>query len=105
MKRSPIIAILLLSVSWFASCEREIDFFDVSPTMEAYYIESIDLPSVTLDSVKLFVSKVNNFTADHPEAYKHEKYPLICENVKRVTPQTYGGLYVDTAWVYEYIYY
>lgn len=64
----------------FPSCENEV--FDVSPQMEAYYIESLQLLSVTTDSVKAFSSKVDVFTNMYPWAAEHEKYPLIKENIK-----------------------
>ena len=71
----------LLTMSWlFPSCEKET--FYISPTMEAYYIESTRLLIVTADSVQSFSNKVNVFTRTYPLALKHEKYPAIKENIR-----------------------
>ena len=56
--------------------------FDEFPQMEEFYQESKGLVSVTVDSVKLFKSKVDGFVATYPLAVEHEKYPLIQENIK-----------------------
>jgi len=98
MKQTPIILLILLVFCWlFPSCEKEV--FDVSPTMEAYYLESVKLQAVSLDSVRSFSDKVDGFTQKYPLAIEHEKYPLIKENIKvasiRIT------LEIDTAWAGE----
>ena len=81
MKKSPILLFIVLTVCWFLpSCEK--DVFDVSPTMEAYYIESEKLPSVTLDSVSAFKGKVNDFVTTYPEAKEHRRYEQILANIK-----------------------
>lgn len=94
MKKSPIILLLLLTISFVTGCEKEV--FDISPTMEAYYVESVKLPSVTIDSVQSFSNKVDGFTRNYPEAIEHNKYPLIKENIRlasvRITIQ------IDTTW-------
>ena len=64
MKKGFILVLLVFAVSWFASCEK--DVYDINPTMEAYYMESLKLPSVTLD----------------PWAVEHKRYPQIKENIK-----------------------
>ncbi len=60
MKKLPILLFMLLAISFITSCGKEV--FDVSPTMEAYYIESVQLPTATMDSVQSFSSKVDGFT-------------------------------------------
>ncbi len=81
MKKGLKIILLVFSISWLLpSCEKEV--FDVSPTMEAYYTESVQLPAQTLDSVRSFSSKVEGYTRIYPEAKEHQKYPLILSNIK-----------------------
>ena len=94
MKKSPFIVLLFLAIGWFTSCEK--DVFDVSPTMEAYYVESVGLPSVSVDSVKSFSSKVKGFTQSYPEAKEHAKYPLIKENIRLASVRII--ITIDTAW-------
>lgn len=95
MRQTPIILLILLVFCWlFPSCEKEV--FDVSPTMEAYYLESVKLPSVSLDSVQSFSSKVDGFTQSYPLALEHEKYPLIKENIKAASIRI--TIEVDTTW-------
>jgi hypothetical protein len=50
--------------------------------MESFYLESVKLPSVTIDSVKSFSSKVEGFTRSYPWAVEHQRYPQIKENIK-----------------------
>jgi len=81
MKKSTITLMLLLSASFILpSCEKAV--FDYSPQMEAYYVESKGLSSVTIDSVRTFSSKVDGFVTTYPIAKEHEKYPLIQANIK-----------------------
>ena len=81
MKKGLKIILLVFSISWLLpSCEKEV--FDVSPTMEAYYTESVQLPAQTLDSVRSFSSKVEGYTRTYPEAKEHKRYPLIMSNIK-----------------------
>ena len=63
-----------------ASCEKEV--YDVSPTMEAYYIESAQLPTVSLDSVTAFENKVNVYVSTYPQAKGHRRYEQILANIK-----------------------
>ena len=86
MKKGFIILILVFSISWFTSCEKEV--FDISPAMEAYYTESIQLPTVTLDSVKTFSNKVDEFTRSYPWAVEHQRYPQIQKNIKSASLRT-----------------
>lgn len=80
MKKLLFILICIVIGFMLPSCEK--DEFDVNPQMEAYYIESLQLPSVTIDSVKTFSSKVNGFTRTYPMALEHKRYPQIKENIK-----------------------
>ena len=50
--------------------------------MESFYIESCGLPAVTIDSVKLFSTKVNDYTTEYPESKEHSLYPKIQANIK-----------------------
>ena len=95
MKKSPVILLLFLVIGWFTSCEKEV--FDVSPTMEAYYTESVKLPSVSIDSVESFSNKVDGFTKNYPEAKEHNKYPLIKENIRLASVRL--TIEIDTTWV------
>lgn len=72
--------LLVFAIGWLTSCEKEV--FDINSTMEAYYMESVKLPSTTLDSVQSFSSKVDGFTRSYPEALEHKRYPQIKENLK-----------------------
>ena len=78
----------------YPSCEKSV--FDINPSMEAYYVESIQLPSVTLDRVQSFSKKVDGFTASFPEALEHEKYPLIKANIKSASLRLV--ITCDTTW-------
>lgn len=80
MKKGFIIILLVFSISWFTSCEK--DVYDINPQMESFYMESVQLPSVTIDSVKSFSSKVEGFTRSYPWAVEHQRYPQIKENIK-----------------------
>lgn len=80
MKKGFIMILLAFAISWLTSCEKEV--FDINPMMEAYYMESMKLPSATLDSVQSFSSKVDGFTRSYPEALEHKRYPQIKENIK-----------------------
>ena len=45
------------------------------PEMEGFYVESCGLPTVTIDSVKSFSTKVNDYTSEYPESKEHSLYP------------------------------
>ena len=85
MKKLPFILLLLMSCGKVS--------FDISPTMERFYNESVDLPSRTVDSVCNFRDKVNGFTIRFPEAKDHYRYPQIKENIEVALSIT-----VDTTW-------
>ena len=81
MKNTLIIMLMCLAACFILpGCEKEV--VDEFPQMEEFYQESKGLVSVTVDSVKLFKSKVDGFVATYPLAVEHEKYPLIKENIK-----------------------
>ena len=98
MKQSMIAFLLLLSASFILpSCEKAVS--DEYPQMEAYYVESKGLNSVTIDSVRTFSSKVDGFVAVNPLAKEHEKYPLIQANIKSASLRL--TITVDTTWAGE----
>ena len=76
-----VIGLVMLFIA--IGCEKEV--FDINPTMEAYYIESVQLPSVTIDSVKSFSSKLNTFVTNHPVAKEHRRYEQIIDNINTAT--------------------
>ena len=80
MKKGIILLLLVFAISWFTSCEKEV--YDINPLLESFYMESVQLPSVTIDSVQSFSSKVDGFTRSYPEALEHKRYPQIKENIK-----------------------
>ena len=84
------ILLLVLPVLLVMGCNTS---FDISPTMERFYNESVELPSRTVDSINKFDNKVNSFTIRYPEALDHYRYPQIKENVRVALVIT-----VDTAW-------
>ena len=97
MKKGLIMILLAFAISWLTSCEKEV--FDINPTMEAYYMESIKLPSATIDSVNSFSSKVDGFTRSYPEALEHKRYPQIKENIKSASLRI--TITCDTTWTGE----
>ena len=76
------------------SCEKEV--YDINPQMEAFYQESVQLPSVTIDSLRAFSNKVDGFTRSYPWAVEHERYPQIKENIREALIRT--TIQVDTTW-------
>lgn len=70
---------LVLAIS-MPSCEQSVT--DEYPIMEQYYTESVNLPTVTLDSVKSFSNKVDGYVNQNPEARNHRRYSMILENIK-----------------------
>ncbi len=57
-------------------CEKDV-IGEGYPEMEGFYIESCGLPAVTIDSVKLFSTKVDDYTTEYPESKEHSLYPKI----------------------------
>ena len=74
--------VLLLAVCLcMVGCEKEV-IGEGFPEMEGFYVESCGLPAVSLDSVKSFSVKVDDFTIEFPESKEHSLYPKIQENIK-----------------------
>ena len=57
-------------------CEKDVIGLGYSE-MEGFYTESCGLPEVTIDSVKLFSVKVDNYTDVYPESKEYFLYPKI----------------------------
>jgi hypothetical protein len=95
MKKGFILVLLVFAISWLASCEK--DVFDINPQMESFYMESVQLPSVTIDSVKSFASKVEGFTKSYPWAVEHERYPQIIQNIKSASLRL--SITINDEWV------
>ena len=102
MKQSLIVPVLLLIATFvLTSCEKEV--YDINPQMEAYYQESVQLPSVTIDSIRSFSSKIDGFTKSYPWAVEHERYPQIKENIRVALIRT--TIQIDTTWAGTNTYY
>ena len=69
-----------MGLSLLPSCEKAIT--DEYPIMEQYYIESVNLPTVSIDSVKSFREKVDGYVLQFPQAKNHRRYSLIQKNIK-----------------------
>lgn len=84
-------------------CEKEV-IGEGYPEMEGFYVESCGLPTVTIDSVKSFTNKVNDYTTEYPESKEHSLYPKIQENIKSASFRI--TLTCDSTWDGEtYIYF
>lgn len=95
MKKEAILLIMYMVIGFsLLSCEKEV--YDINPQMESFYMESVQLPSVTIDSVKSFSSKVDGFTRSYPWAVEHQRYPQIKENIKAASIRI--TIEVDTTW-------
>ena len=79
-------------------CEKEM-IGDGYPEMEGFYVESCGLPVVTIDSVKLFSAKVDNYTDVYPESKEHSLYPKIQANIKSASLRI--TITADTTWAGE----
>ena len=80
MKKGLYIFVTCLMIGFTLSCSKDDD--DVSPVMEAYYAESVNLNTASIDSVKSFKNKVSNFIVAYPEAKYNQRYSQIKENIK-----------------------
>lgn len=76
-------------------CEKQV-VSEGYPEMEAFYTESCTLPAVTIDSVKTFSAKVDNFVANYPGSKSHSLYPKIRENIKSASLRII--IECDTTW-------
>ena len=79
-------------------CEKEV-LSEGYPEMEGFYVESCGLPTVTIDSVKSFSIKVNDYTTEYPESKEHSLYPKIQANIKSASLRI--TITCDTTWAGE----
>lgn len=88
--------ILFLATSFITiGCEKQA-ISESYPEMKAFYTESCTLPAVTIDSVKTFSTKVDNYVAQYPESKSHSLYPKIQENIKTASLRI--TIECDTTW-------
>ena len=73
-----IMALFALPLA-FVSCGQTQIYF---PDLEEFYEESMELKSVSTDSVARFSAKVENFVVLYPEAKDDPLYPAIQKNIK-----------------------
>lgn len=76
-------------------CEKDVIGLGY-PEMEGFYVESCALPTVTIDSVKLFSTKVNDYTTEYPESKEPSLYPKIQANIKSASLRI--TITADTTW-------
>ena len=93
-----VFGLLAITLPMFVSCEKVVNG-EGYPEMEGFYVESCGLPAVTLDIVKLFSVKVNNYTNKYPESKGHSLYPKIQANIKSASFRI--TLTCDTTWAGE----
>ena len=88
--------LVVIMVMGFAmpSCEKSVS--DDYPIMESFYRESVALPLVSIDSIKSFSSKVDEYVAINPKAKQHRRYSMIKANIK--TASVRFSIELDTAW-------
>ena len=79
-------------------CEKDV-IGEGYPEMEGFYVESCALPTVTIDSVKSFTIKVNDYTTEYPESKEHSLYPKIQANIKSASLRI--TITCDTTWAGE----
>lgn len=89
------LSLLLMFSFYIISCDKEV-IGEGFPEMESFYIESCGLRSVTLDSVKTFSVKVNDYTTEYPESKDHSLYPKIQDNIKDASLRI--TIECDTTW-------
>lgn len=76
-------------------CEKDVMDEGYSE-MEGFYNESCGLPKVTIDSVKQFSVKVDNYTDVYPASKEHSLYPKIQVNIKSASLRII--ITADTTW-------
>ena len=79
-------------------CEKDV-IGEGYPEMDGFYVESCGLPTVTIDSVKSFTIKVNDYTTEYPESKEHSLYPKILANIKSASLRI--TITCDTTWAGE----
>jgi hypothetical protein len=88
--------LFLFAICFIAvGCEKDV-IGESYPEMEGFYIESCGLPAVTIDSVKLFSTKVNDYTTEYPESKEHSLYSKIQANIKSASLRIV--ITCDTTW-------
>ena len=90
-----VLGFLSIILPMLVSCEKEM-IGKGYPEMEGFYVESCGLPVVTIDSVKLFSAKVDNYTDVYPESKEHSLYPKIQANIKSASLRI--TITADTTW-------
>ncbi len=93
-----LFGLLAIALPMLVSCEKEV-LSEGYPEMEGFYVESCGLPTVTIDSVKSFTIKVNDYTTEYPESKEHSLYPKIQENIKSASLRI--TIICDTTWAGE----
>ena len=93
-----VLGFLSIILPMLVSCEKEM-IGKGYPEMEGFYVESCGLPVVTIDSVKLFSAKVDNYTDVYPESKEHSLYPKIQANIKSASLRI--TITADTTWTGE----
>lgn len=89
--------VYLLLACWLTVACKKIVLIDAYHSdMTSFYKESCKLSSVTMDSIKRFSAKVNNYTDEFPEAKSDSLYPIIQENIRSATLRL--QLEADTTW-------
>ncbi len=87
--------VFIIGCLFVVGCEKQV-ISECFPEMEAFYTESCGLRSVTLDSVKTFSVKVNDYTTEYPESKDHSLYPKIQDNIKDASLRI--TIECDTTW-------
>ena len=88
--------VLIFTVCFFmVGCEKQV-ISEGYPEMKAFYTESCALPALTIDSVRSFSAKVNNYVANYPKSKSHSLYPKIQENIKAASLRI--TIECDTTW-------
>ena len=90
-----VLGFLSIILPMLVSCEKEM-IGKGYPEMEGFYVESCGLPVVTIDSVKLFSAKVDNYTDVYPKSKEHFLYPKIQANIKSASLRI--TITADTTW-------
>jgi len=90
-----VLGFLSIILPMLVSCEKEM-IGKGYPEMEGFYVESCGLPVVTIDSVKLFSAKVDNYTDVYPKSKEHFLYPKIQANIKSTSLRI--TITADTTW-------
>ena len=81
LRRSSILFILFIIVSFLClACSKETSVSHY-PEMQAYYAESCNLGVSATDSVQRFAQKVDSFVAQHTDAADDPLYARICNNI------------------------